>query len=218
MAIRGILFDNDGTLVDTHDLILASMRHTMDLLLDRQFSDEELMAGVGTPLAAQMFDFAEGDQELCDEMLRVYREHNHAHHDAAIRLFPGVGDGLKRLAGEGFSMGVVTAKLHPLAQHGLEIMGAWDYLGCLVGPDDCPKAKPEPDPIVMAAGLLGLDPSECLYVGDSPFDMQAGNAAGCTTVAALWGMFSADELRKHDPAYECSSFSELVELAEGMRG
>lgn len=218
MAIRGILYDNDGTLVDTHDLILASMRYTTQTVLKRDFPEETLMQGVGTPLASQMLEFAQGDEELSEEMLRVYREHNHAAHDSAISLFPGVADGLRRLHDAGLGQGVVTAKLHPLAQHGLEIMGVWDCLDCLVGPDDCPKSKPDPDPIIMAADLIGCAPEECIYLGDSPYDMQAGLSAGCVTVAALWGMFPEELLKSYGPANACESFAEFTEFALELAG
>ena len=116
-----------------------------------------------------------------------------------------------------FRLSTVLRKLHGtgkrLAQHGLQIVGAWDYLDCLVGADDCPKAKPDPDPIVYGAQLLGLAPQECIYLGDSPYDMQAGIAAGCTTVAALWGMFPAEQLMAHNPAAACESFADFAELA-----
>lgn len=213
MAIRGILFDNDGTLVDTHDLILASMRFATREVLGRVLPDEELMAQVGIPLATQMERFAQGDKAVCDDLLRVYREYNHAHHDEAVRLFPGVAEGLRRLHEAGFSMGVVTSKLHPLAQHGLEITGVWQYLDCLIGPDDCPIGKPQPEPIVMAAGLLCLPPEECIYLGDSPFDMQAGGSAGCRVIAALWGMFEAEVLAAEKPVSACESFDDFVEFA-----
>lgn len=211
MAIRGILFDNDGTLADTHDLILESFRHALKVVLDAEPSDEEIMRGVGTPLAAQMATFSD-DQQTQEELLRVYREHNHAYHDQAIAAFPGVVDGLARLYAQGIAMGVVTAKMHALAWHGLELVGAAPYLSCLVGADDCALSKPDPAPIVQVCALLGLAPEECLYVGDSPYDIRAGNAAGCTTVAVLWGMFSEEVLRAESPAHVISSFSELATL------
>ncbi|MBQ6391656.1 MAG: HAD-IA family hydrolase [Eggerthellaceae bacterium] len=212
MTLRGILFDNDGTLVDTHDLILSSMRHTTRVVLGHQLPDEQLMAKVGIPLADQMMDFASSIEQR-DELLRVYREHNHAHHDAAITAFPAVLDGVRQLADAGFKMGVVTSKKAPLATRGLQITGIWPYMDCLVGPDDCQKAKPEPDPILLGADMLGLEPAECMYVGDSPFDIHAGNAAGCTTVAALWGMFAADELEAEKPGYSFESFEDFADWA-----
>lgn len=211
MAIRAILFDNDGTLVDTHDLILSSMRHTVNDVFGLNLPDERLLAKVGIPLADQMMDFAT-DIRQRDEMLRVYREHNHAHHDAAVAAFPGVVEGLRTLSEAGFAMGVVTSKLAPLATRGLQITGAWPYLDCIVGPEECSKAKPDPDPILVGADLLGVPAEECAYVGDSPFDIHAGNAAGCMTVAALWGMFPREELLAEEPNCCCSTFAELVEL------
>lgn len=212
MAIRGILFDNDGTLVDTYDLILASFRHATETVLGKQFAERELMRGVGTPLDDQMRTLAD-EPRLQQELSRVYREHNHAVHDEAVTVFPGVLDGLSRLDAAGFALGVVTAKRHALAQRGLEIVGAAPYLRCLVGADDCAINKPDPAPIVLGAELLGLPAAECLYVGDSPFDIQAGNAAGCATVAVLWGMFDAEELHAENPTYEVATFAELEALA-----
>ena len=216
MALKALLFDNDGTLVDTHDLILSSMRFATREVLGKVLPDETLMAKVGIPLADQMLDFANSIEQR-DVLLRVYREHNHAHHDAAVRLFPGVLEGLKVLADAGFAMGVVTSKRAPLATRGLQITGAWPYMGCLIGPDECPKAKPEPDPILLGAERLGVDPLECAYVGDSPFDIHAGNAAGCVSVAALWGMFSEEELAAECPDVRFRSFTELVEWVLGQR-
>lgn len=216
MAIRAILYDNDGTLVDTHDLILASMRHATKAVLGREFPEEVLMHGVGTPLDTQLLELADGDEELGAELARVYREHNHSIHDQSISLFAGVADGLRALHDAGLKQGVVTAKRHWLAQHGLEVMGVWEHLDCLIGADDCPKAKPDPDPIVMAADVLGVSPQECVYLGDSPYDMQAGLAAGCVTVAALWGMFPQDVLESFGPAASCATFGEFAEYAMDM--
>ena len=93
-------------------------------------------------------------------------------------------------------------------------MGVWDNLSCLVGADDCPKSKPDPAPIAMAAELVGCVPEECIYLGDSPYDMQAGIAAGCTTVAALWGMFPADLLESYHPARAFESFADFTTWAK----
>jgi pyrophosphatase PpaX len=210
--IKGILFDNDGTLVDTHDLILASMRYSTKHVLGCVIPDEDLMRKVGQPLAVQMVDFTSDPAEQ-EEILRVYREHNHAIHDDAVRAFPGAREALAELAAHGVKMGVVTSKMHALAWRGLEITGLAPYLDCCIGADDCERFKPEAEPVERGLRALGLEPSDCLYVGDSPFDIQAGAAAGCGTVAITWGMFSAEELAAQRPTYTCATFEELVDTA-----
>lgn len=212
MSIRGILFDNDGTLVDTQELILSSFRYATEQVLGQSIPDSVLMKGVGTPLETQMATFSD-DAQVQSELSRVYRMHNHAHHDQEVALFPDILEGLTSLQGAGVAMGVVTAKRHELAWRGLDIVGAAPYLQCLVGADDCALSKPDPAPIVEGLRQLGLSPQDCFYVGDSPFDIQAGNAAGCPTVAVLWGMFSEADLRAEHPTHVVASFNDLVKLA-----
>lgn len=209
--IQGVLFDEDGTLIDTYDIILASMRYTINDVLGRDLPEEALMAGVGTPLYDQMLGFAEGDEALAEHLLSTYREHNVAVHDASVRAFPDTRAALERLRDAGVPMGVVTSKRHALAQHGLDMSGIAEFFDVLIAPDDWPEHKPAPGPILRACELMGLDASRCLYVGDSPFDMQAGNAAGCATVAALWGMFPPEALAAENPAMACDSLGEMVE-------
>jgi pyrophosphatase PpaX len=209
--VKGILFDNDGTLVDTHDIILASMRHSTREVLGRAIPDVDLMRKVGQPLAVQMRDFSDDPAEQ-EELLRVYREHNHAIHDGAIRTFPGVVDGVAALRGRGCALGVVTSKMHALAWRGLEITGLSAYMDCCIGADDCERFKPDPEPVTRGLAALDLGPEECLYVGDSPFDIRAGKAAGCVTVAVLWGMFGPESLRAERPDHVCATFDELLGL------
>ena len=209
--MKGILFDNDGTLVDTGDLILASMRHCTRTVLGRTIPDEELLRKVGQPLAVQMVDFTPDESEQV-ELLRVYREHNHAIHDETVRAFPGAREALAQLSSRGVKLGVVTSKMHALAWRGLEITGLAPFLGCCVGADDCERFKPDGEPVVRGAEMLGLAPRECLYVGDSPYDIQAGHAAGCRTAAVTWGMFSVESLAAEQPDYTCATFDELLEL------
>ena len=215
--VTGILFDNDGTLVDTYDIILASMRHSTHTVLGTVIPDDVLLRKVGQPLVVQMKDFTD-DPVLQQEILRVYREHNHAIHDDAVKAFPGVPEGLRALKEAGFALGVVTSKMHALAWRGLEVCGLASCLDCCIGADDCVHYKPEAEPVIRGAEALGLPPSECLYVGDAPFDIQAGKAAGTLTAAALWGMFPAEVLRDEGPDFEFATFGDLVAQFERDAG
>ncbi len=209
--LKAILFDNDGTIVDTHDLLLATFQHTVRTVLGREIPEEVLMAKVGLPLEVQMWDYTD-DPAVHEELLAEFRRHNAILHDDMVSLFDGVAETLAALDAAGFKLGVVTSKRHAAAQHGLEILGVMDRFSCLVGADDFPEHKPQPGPVAHGAELLGVSPDECIYVGDSPFDMQAGSGAGCATVAALWGMFSEEVLREQNPTYVCSGFADVLSV------
>lgn len=209
--LQGILFDNDGTLVDTHSLIMESFEYATERLLGRKVSEKEVAATGGRPLDEQMLVFAQGDQVLAAQLASTYREFNHEIHDERIRAFDGVKEGLARLHERGFYMGVVTSKMRWLTVRGLEVCGISQYIDCCIGADSCEQHKPHPAPLIMGARELGLEPEACAYVGDSPLDIQAAQAARCVSVAALWGMFDEEEVRRQDPAYAFSSFEQFVE-------
>ena len=154
--IAGLLFDADGTLLDTHDLILSSMRYTINEGCNESYSDAELMRGVGTPLPDQMLAFANGDAQKADELVITYRAHNDIIHDAGICTFPDTRAALERFRARGFTMGVVTSKRHELAERGLELTGIAEFFDVLIAPDDWPEHKPAPGPILRECELLGF--------------------------------------------------------------
>lgn len=207
---KTLLFDLDGTLIDTYAVILASMRYTINEFAGKELGDTQLMSLVGTPLRDQMARFV--SEERADELCAVYREHNDRIHDAAVSAFDGIPAALAALREAGCRMGIVTSKRHHMAVRGLEVCGIDGFFDVVVGSDDWPEHKPKPGSVIHGAQLMGEDPSQCLYIGDSPFDIQAGNAAGCTTVAATWGMFPEGQLRQERPALICSSPAELPAL------
>lgn len=209
--LAGVLFDLDGTLLDTHDLILASFRHATALVLGNPLPDEQLMARVGVPLAQQMADFSD-DPKVQQELLEVYRAYNHRVHDEMVREFDGVSHTVDELRRRGIRLGVVTSKRRKLAQRGLALFGLDGAFEFVIGSDDCERHKPDPTPITMGCKRLGLAPEVCAYVGDSPFDLQAAHAAGVTAVAALWGMFSTEALMAEQPDAVCQRPEDILDL------
>ena len=214
-GLKGFLFDKDGTLVDTHDLILESMRHATREVLGEVLPDERLMAKIGIPLAGQVKDFSD-DSDVQRRLAEAYREFNHDRHDEMIAIYPGEIEAMDRIAATGAALGVVTSKMHWLAWRGLEVTGIAGYLSLLIGADDCPVHKPLPDPVLAGIKALGLTPAECAYVGDASFDIEAGNAAGCTTIAVTWGMGIPDDVMAACPDFVCNTFDELATLIERL--
>lgn len=206
-----VLFDLDGTLIDSIGLILGSMRYAFTKCDATAPSDEEWLAGVGTPLRT-MFERYARDDAAVERFIAAYREHQFANHDRCVRCYDDVPRVLATLAERGHPLAVVTSKTTALAERGLVHVGILQYFETIVGCDSCVRHKPHPEPVLTALERLGYEPAEALFVGDSVHDMEAGNAAGVSTVAALWGPFSRDQLAVSAPARYIERIEELLQV------
>jgi pyrophosphatase PpaX len=179
-----VLFDLDGTVVDSGGIILASMRHATRTVLGRDIPDEALMAAVGGPgLEHQMRSFG---PEHVEELIRVYREHNEPLHDE-LRVCVGMDDVLVALKEQGRRLGIVSAKRRRTVELAFANVAVGHLFDVVVGGDEHAKQKPEPDLLLLALERLGAEPADGAYVGDSPFDMQAARSAGMHAVGVSWG-------------------------------
>jgi len=188
---RVILFDLDGTLIDSGPIIMASMRHASVTVLGREPDEEAVRAAIGGPgLIAQMREL---DPDRVDELVDVYRAHNEPLH-ATLETFDGIPELLHELCDRGHQLGIVTAKRRSTVHLAFDRFPFLAELtDVLVGSDDTERHKPDPDPVLEALHRLGATPDEAVYVGYSPFDIQAGNAAGAHTIAVGWGGIHPDE-------------------------
>lgn len=206
MAVKAVLFDFDGTLVDTVDLIMESFRYATQHVLGRALPDEVLRENIGIPLASQMALF---DADKAEELTRVYRAHNATVHDELVKEYPGVNAALAEIEQRGLPMAIITSKMHSVAMRAVDIFEMGQYFEFLIGADDVSKHKPDPYPLLQAAERLQVAPSACVYIGDSPHDIAAANSAGMTSIAARWGVFSAEDLHASHPDYSLDDISEL---------
>jgi pyrophosphatase PpaX len=218
-----ILFDLDGTLVDSTDLILQSFVHTFDTHAPgRVPSREALIATFGRSLPATLREMAreEGAADpdgWASQMLDTYRAFQREHHDRLIQPFDGVEDMLRALRAGGHRLGVVTSKMERSARRGLRLFGLEHYFEVGVFHDDTGTHKPDPAPLLLAAARGGVAPSAVTYVGDSTHDIIAGRAAGMRTVAVLWGPFDRAVLEAEHPDHLIAHPSELREVLEKAR-
>jgi len=184
MRFETVLFDLDGTVVDSGAIILASMRHATREVLGREYSDDELLQAVGGPgLEAQMHALA---PELVERLVTVYRAHNEPLHEE-LEACAGIEDVLVRLRGEGRRLGIVTAKRRSTVELAFDQVPLGHLFETVVGGDETTRHKPDPEPLLLAAERLGADPAGTAYVGDSPFDVRAAKAAAMFAVAVTWG-------------------------------
>lgn len=203
---RTVLFDLDGTLLDTVDMIVASVRHATAEHLQYDPGRALAVAGIGMPLIEQLGGHAARagarvDQVLVGRLVQSYLDHNHAVHDEAVRAYPGVGEALEQLRARGARLGIVTSKSRGIADRGLRVCGLRGYFEALVGAEDVVRHKPDPAPVFEGLRRMGLPVAGTVFVGDSPYDVRAGRAAGVSTGAALWGPFPRADLDAERPTH-----------------
>jgi pyrophosphatase PpaX len=211
-----VLLDLDGTLVDTVPFILASVRHAFAGRA-RCPTDDEWIAGIGTPLRVQLQAFADGEDDL-EALVARYRAHQREHHDRQTRAYPGAVDAVKALRARGHPIAIVTGKLAEGAQRALRHVGLDGDVDAVVGADACPEHKPHPRPVLLALDRLGRTPAEALFLGDSTVDVLAGNAAGVVSVAATWGACARDALAAAGPARFLDDIAALPALVAELSG
>jgi len=209
MRFPVVLFDLDGTVIDSGAIILASMRHAAKEVLGAEPPDELLMAAVGGPgLEAQMHALA---PDRVEELVTVYRAHNEPLHDELL-CCAGVEDVLVRLKEEGRRLGLVTAKRRATVELAFNALPLRHFFETVVGGDETRGHKPDPEPLLLAAERLDVQPRDCAYVGDSPFDIRAAKAADMFAVAVTWGGI-------HDRAkLEAEEPDAIVDNAEDLYG
>jgi pyrophosphatase PpaX len=211
VRFRVVLFDLDGTLIDSGPIILASMQHSVRTVLGREIPPEELGLTIGGQgIVAQMQAI---DAERADELLEAYKEHNDGLHDT-LEAFDDLLALLPSLKAEGRKLGIVTAKRHRTVALALERFPALEAeFDVVVAHEDTSRHKPDPDPVLFAIERLGGEPADSAYIGDSPFDIRAAKAAGVFAVAVGWGGIHPDErLLAEEPDAFVSFPEELLDV------
>jgi pyrophosphatase PpaX len=211
---HAVLFDLDGTLIDSIGLLLACVHHAFEGRTPAP-TDEEWIATLGTPLRAQLSAYIDSEEEI-EAVTWKYRTFQREHHDLLTADYPGVRETLAELERRGHPMGVVTSKSNEMMDRGLAWLGALEMMGTRVGMNSCERHKPDPTPVRVALHELGYEPHEALFLGDSPHDIKSGNAAGVISVAALWGPFTREQLEPHNPKYFLESITELPRLLDEL--
>jgi pyrophosphatase PpaX len=211
-----VLFDLDGTLIDSIELILNSAKHAFRDRAGHIPSDAEWLTGVGIPLHTMFKRYAASDDEVT-ALIAKYREYQLANHDRLTKAYDEVVETVDFLRAAGHPTGIVTSKTGWMARKGIDLVGLGTHFDVVVGCDSCERHKPDPQPVHFALDKLGYGPSEAVFVGDSVHDMVAGNAAGVATIAALWGPFTRDDLTPSRPSHWLERIGDLPKLLSDIQ-
>ena len=208
-----LLLDLDGTVLDTHGLILSSWRHVKETF-GLAGSDADFQAEIGRPLV-HIFDRWARDREHRDELVSAYRTHNDRVHDAMVAPFPGIPEALRQLRASGVPIAIVTSKTRSFTVRGLRVTGLEELFDGIVAAEDTERHKPDPEPVARALRLLGRPPNGALMVGDAAYDLLAGRAAGAATAGVLWGGSTREALLAVHPDHLLSEPADLTTLFLG---
>jgi pyrophosphatase PpaX len=188
-----VLFDLDGTLVDSIELIVAAAMNAFACRPGPSPSEAQIRNTIGRPLPTTFGPWLVDDDDL-PFLIAKYREYQLEHHDRLTSAYEGIVDAVSRLHAAGCRMAIVTSKVGFMAERALVHTGLSTYMQCIIASDSTTKHKPDPEPVRIALERLGAEPGNAIFVGDSPYDMQAARAAGVHALGVSWGAFTADTL------------------------
>lgn len=208
MTIRTVLFDLDGTILDSNELIYASFDYTFKAY-NYSFTMEELMEFNGPPLIES---FSKINPDQAELMVQTYLKHNHDIHNDHVKLFPDVIETLEVLKNNHIQIGIVTAKIRNSVDLGLTLTGLDQYFETIITVDDVSHPKPHPESVIKAMKELGGESSSTLMVGDNYHDILAGQNAGVRTAGVAWSSKGKDFLASYEPTYMLEDMKDLLEI------
>lgn len=211
-SINTILFDLDGTLLDTNELILQSFEHTFRRHVPEQtYSREDLLQFMGPPLQ-DSFQRVRPDE--LDEMVTTYRSFNLENHDALVQAFDGVYETIRILHEQGYKLAIVSTKIKATVEKGLRLTGLDEFFPVIIGLDQVEHAKPHPEPVQKALELLGSNPEEAVMVGDNSHDILSGQRASTLTAGVSWSLKGEAFLRDLKPDVILHTMGDLLTFLE----
>lgn len=210
-TINTLLFDLDGTLINTNELIISSFLHTLDYYYPGHYKREDVLPFMGPSLAET---FGSINPDKVDEMIAMYRKYNLANHDLVVTIFDGVYETIKTLKDKGYKLGIVTTKLSDVVAMGLKLTKLDEMFEVIVALDHVTNAKPDPEPILLALEKLDAKPEEAIMVGDNYHDILAGQNAGTMTAGVAWTLKGREFLETYHPDYILENMSDLLSIPE----
>lgn len=209
MKINTLLFDLDGTLINTNELIINSFLHTLEKYYPSQYTREDVIPFIGPSLHET---FSTIDEDRVEELIHTYRTFNMEKHDEYVTEFETVFETVTALKESGYKLGIVTTKIQPVVNMGLDLMKLTPFFDVVVTLSDVENAKPHPEPVHRALDLLDAEPHEAIMVGDNHHDILAGKNAGTKTAGVAWTVKGIDYLHSYEPDYMLHKMSDLLTI------
>lgn len=211
MKIKALLFDFDGTLLNTNDLIIKTFMHVLEERFPGQYSPKDCLKFIG-PSLKQTFSVVTPGEE--DAMIAKYRAWNETHHDELVTEYPDVVSTLEQLKDMGIKLAIVSTKRNDMIDRGLEVLGALHVFDVRIGTGDVKNVKPDPEPVLLALQRLGIEKDEAIMIGDNSHDIEAGHNAGVKTAGVAWSIKGEAHLQQFKPAYMLHHMTDLLAIVK----
>jgi pyrophosphatase PpaX len=209
--INTLLFDFDGTLLDTNELIIQTFLSVLDEHFPGRFERQDVLHFIGPSLKQT---FTAIDPERAEELMAQYRAVNKTLHDDLVAEYDGVSETLRLLKSRGLKMAIVSTKRGAGIRHGLELMGISGLFEVIISLDEVKEPKPDPEPVLLALERLGSSPEEALMIGDNSHDIEGGQNAGVRTAGVAWSIKGEEYLAGFHPDFILQHISDLLELTK----
>ena len=211
MAIKALLFDFDGTLLNTNDLIIQTFMHILDEQFPGQYSPKDCLKFLGPSLKQTFSELTPGHEV---EMMAKYRAWNELHHDKLVTEYPDVVSTLEQLKSMGIKLAIVSTKRNAMIERGLNILGASHVFDVIVGTDDVQHVKPNPEPVNLALSRLGVAKEDVIMIGDNSHDIEAGHNAGVRAAGVAWSIKGEQYLQQFQPEYMLHHMKDLLDIVK----
>lgn len=211
-SLKALLFDFDGTLLDTNELIIQTFMHVLSEKFPGQFKRQDCLRFIGPSLMQTFQELTPGEEE---EMILKYRSWNIAHHDELVTEYDGVVSTLEQLKEQGIRLAIVSTKRRDSIERGLRVLGAEHLFEVKVGLEDVKHVKPDPEPILLAIEQLGVSKNEVMMIGDNSHDIEGGKNAGVKTAGVAWSIKGEAFLQQYNPDYILQHMTDLLTIVKG---
>lgn len=211
--MKALLFDFDGTLLNTNELIIKTFMHVLNDRFPGQYTEKDCIQFIGPSLKET---FQQITPNEVDEMIAKYRKWNLAHHDEYVTEFDGVNSTLEQLKEQGIKMAIVSTKKRDTIERGLKLMKAEHYFEFYIGIEDVKNVKPDPEPVLLALKKLGVSNERALMIGDNYHDILAGKNAGVKTAGVAWSIKGEEYLKQFNPDYMLYHMTDLLGIVKEL--
>ena len=212
--ITTLLFDFDGTLLDTNELIIQTFQYVLGNHYPGKYERIDILPFLG-PTLYESFDSVE--PEKTEQLIEEYRAWNKSMHDELSIEFDGVSETMRLLKAAGMKMAIVSTKRKDMIMRGLELLDVEGVFDEVIAMDDVTKTKPDPEPILLALERLGANADEALMIGDNYHDIVGGQNAGVRTAGVAWSAKGEAFLQTFNPDYMLQHISEQLKLVKGEK-